>query len=94
MSKKIKKLKFVCPECGSNRLGQVQAVPTIYPVSVIDPDGDFDYNLQDAKDVGGDVETLSHECMDCSFIIANGHGPIIDTKKVADWIKKNCIEKV
>ncbi len=86
-----KSLKFVCPECEATCLCQIQHVPWTYPIKEIDPDGDFEYDLDNAKDAGGDVETISHECIDCGFIISNDYGfPITDHKKVADWVKENC----
>ena len=84
-------LKFVCPKCGGNKLGQIQEVPMMYPITEIDPDGDFEYDTNNAIDAGGDVETISHECMDCGFIITKESGfPMVDLQDAANWIKNNC----
>ena len=83
-------LKFKCPKCGGNKLGQVQLVPTIFPILEIDRCGDFEYDIENSKDAGGDVETLTHECIDCGFVISNDYGPITNLESVAKWVCENC----
>ena len=85
---KVKVLKFTCPKCGSNKLGQVNTVIVTYPVTRIPDDGDLDYDLDNTEN--GDGEVLCHQCMDCGYELKNNGIEVVDVIDVPEWILKNC----
>jgi hypothetical protein len=86
---KVKNLVFVCPECGSNKLGQTQNVLTCYPVISIPNNGNLEYNSKEA--VAIDSTILGHQCWNCSYELYDENwNPITDTIDIPAWIKKNC----
>ena len=85
MAKKVKELKFVCPECGCEKLECVEvrviAVSTITSISV---DGDFEYGKPDLSD-----GSVSHyECFGCGCTLKDKEDyDITSNDEVIKWIK-------
>jgi hypothetical protein len=86
MVKKIKKLEFVCPECGATRLESCEG--NAYVTSVItnlSEDGDFFYGLPTIED----SEMLAFQCVDCGFRPIDKSGQDInDNLELVKWLKK------
>ena len=91
MAKKIKRLKFVCPNCGSNRLDCCENNAFIRSEIIDFPeDGNFRYD----PPIITESESHSFQCCDCNFILVDKHdNNIVDVDKAAKWIKKNCPQK-
>ena len=84
---KIKTLKFTCPECGSNELGSIENVLTIFPITRILEDGDADYG--DSRT--DDSTIVAYECVDCGYQLQGDFGAtIIDILEMVEWVKKHC----
>ena len=86
MSEEIKKLTFICPTCGGNRLECCEDGPYDSEVIAIDEDGDFDYGPIDAS---GTVDRF--QCLGCGYTLCReDKSSIDDCEEVVEWIKKNC----
>lgn len=84
---KMKKAKFICPDCGSENLGQLQNVMTTYRITNIPEDGNLDYDHCNPQT--GDGEVLSHQCMDCGYELRDKDGNVVDDcLKVYEAVKK------
>lgn len=86
MEDTIKTIKFTCPNCGGNELGQLQNVLTTYKVTKICNDGNLEYNHFDPEI--GDGITLSHQCMDCGYELRDKSGNVVeDCAEVYEAVK-------
>ena len=91
MAKKVKRLKFVCPNCDGSRLSHIEDSGIIQS-EIIDfsEDGNFSYD----PPIITESESHSFQCCDCNFILVDKHNNnIVDVDKAAKWIKKNCPQK-
>ena len=78
-------LKFICPDCGKNRLECCEDGAYNSEVRSIDEDGDFEWGQISAS---GTVERF--QCLGCGYVLeANGFA-ITDNEEVVEWIKENC----
>ena len=92
MTKENKVVKFVCPECGNDKLGQLCNVLTTYPVIEIPKCGDLVYSVKDVD--RGDSVVLSHQCMNCGYELTDEYGnPIIDISAVPGWCLDYCSQE-
>ncbi len=79
-------LKFICPDCGSNKLECCEDGPYASEVLSIDDEGDFEYGPIDAS---GMVER--YQCLKCGFVLSSEDGSSIDdNQEVVEWVKENC----
>lgn len=80
-------IKFTCPDCGGNMLGQLQNVMTTYEITRIGKDGMLEYNHYSPKT--GEGQVLSHQCMDCGYELRDESGnPVDDIQDVFDAVQK------
>ena len=85
----MKKLTFTCPVCGGHRLGQLQEVLVLYPVTEIQSNGNLEYDLKNRVEIDG--TTVDHQCMDCDTVLVNEKGVIVDDiMEVPKWVRKHC----
>jgi len=89
----MNELKFKCPECSSDKLGQVNTVIVTYPITrilnaKIPSDDDLDYDLNNTVSGGGEV--LAYQCMNCGYELKNDDIEVVDVIDVPEWILKNC----
>jgi transcription elongation factor Elf1 len=83
--KKIKKLKFTCPDCNGYRLECVETGIISSEITNLDEDGDFDYDIPIIEDSEG---IISFQCADCGYQIRNKNNDlIIDNLDLIEWLK-------
>jgi len=88
MSKTV--LKFVCPECGSSDINSVEEILTVYPITEITTDGDFDYDSSSSS-YDSDGKIYCYECAGCHTEIRKENKELItDNIELVKWIEKNC----
>ena len=85
MNDEIQEVKFVCPDCGGNRLECVMDGIHSCVVASIDSDGDHEYGEYESS---ADVDRW--QCVDCGFVIPDGTANLIDNVEVAEWCLENC----
>jgi len=79
-------MKFICPDCKSNKLECCEDGPYSSEVTDIDEEGDFDYGP-----IEGDGTVDRYQCLTCGYILRNEDGsPIDDNEEVVEWIIENC----
>lgn len=86
MTKKMKNLKFTCPDCGKHRLECVMDGINTCEVTSLHNSGDFDYGP-----VESESDVVRWQCLECGYTLKDGDGEdIIDNVEVANWIEENC----
>ncbi len=79
-------LKFICPDCGKEKLECCEDGPYASEVTSIDDEGDFEYGSIDAS---GMVDR--YQCLSCGYVLSREDGSSIDdNQEVVEWILGNC----
>ena len=90
MTKTVKSLEFVCPECGGKRLECCEG--NAYVTSVIkdlESNGDFLYE----PPIIEDSDVLAFQCVGCGFRPQDNNGDINDNLELVKWLKKQNKQK-
>ena len=84
-----KKLKFICPNCGGNKINRIIWESHTTEIKEINEDGICKYD----KTVS-EAEESNFQCADCSFEILDKYNyPIEREEQLAQWIKEHCSQK-
>ena len=88
--KKIKVLKFTCPDCEGNKVQSIETATLLYDIKYIDNEGIIDYGEQEIGE--GASDSINHySCPRCGFILGQLEGDIVDTPDdLVKWVKENC----
>ena len=91
MPEKVKRLKFKCPKCSSNRLEEVMGNCTVSSaIKEICSDGDIEYGDQSTE--YGEVDR--YQCLECGFVLKDENGNKIDgVEKLVEWLNNNCSQE-
>lgn len=87
MANEIKKLTFVCPKCGDNRLEIIETDAIVSSNIISLPeDGDFEY-----ENLTVDDSTIDRfQCFNCGYTLKDKKGNnITDNLEVVKWLKKH-----
>lgn len=86
-------IKFICPDCGGNRLECCLDGPHAAEITAIDEEGDLDYgDYESSADVG------RFQCLTCGFVLeAKEEGfaeyTITEHEEVVKWCLDNCSQE-
>jgi len=87
----LKKIKFVCPECGTTEIGIIRKEIIYIPiVDEVDISEEIDVgDLESDKEsiVASEVEGI--ECGDCGLLIVSNEDPDVDPgEALIDWLEE------
>ena len=85
-------VKFVCPDCGGNRLECILYGTHVAEITNIDEEGDFDYGEYESS---GDIERF--QCLTCGYVLTGRFGysdwPLSEQDEVVKWCLEHCSQE-